>query len=236
MSARSDKVPSQSLSHEYRLIRSRRRTLALVVTSDGELQVRAPMRATQEQIRQMLAKHDGWIRRKKAEQASRRPAPVTFAEGETFPVNGQWLPLQFGNTGRASVVAHDDALIVARRLHASPEKIESALILFYKKTTLERMNAHVSELRRQTGLHVSKVGVTMARRRWGSCSSRSSLNFSYRLAMVPDFVQRYLAVHEMAHLRHPNHSPAFWAQVADWMSEFRLAEKWLKNEGARLPL
>jgi predicted metal-dependent hydrolase len=236
MPSRSHKVSSQGIPHEYRLIRSRRRTLALVVMPDGELQVRAPMHATQKQIQQMLAKHDAWIRRKKAEQASRRPAPVTFAEGETFPVNGRWLPLQFGSTGRAGVVAHDDALIVARHLQASPEKIRSALILFYKKATLERMNAHVSELRRQTGLHVSKVKVTMARRRWGSCSSRGNLNFSYRLGMVPDFVQRYLAVHEMAHLRHPNHSPAFWAQVAEWMSEFRLAEKWLKNEGARLPL
>ncbi len=223
-------------AHAYRIIRSRRRTLALVVTQDGELHVRAPLQATREQIQEVIVKHDDWIRRKKAEQALRRPPAMTFTEGERLPVDGRLLRLCFGATGRSAVLLQKDSLLVSKRLEGHAQKIEAALILFYKKATLERMQRRVRQLCQKTGLHVNRIGVTRATRRWGSCSSRGNLNFSYRLAMAPEFVQEYLAVHEVAHLKHPNHSPAFWAQVAEWMSEFRPAEEWLKNEGPKLPL
>ncbi|MBW7858675.1 MAG: M48 family metallopeptidase, partial [Leptonema sp. (in: Bacteria)] len=105
---------------------------------------------------------------------------------------------------------------------------------FYKQETLTRMLPIIAKLENQTKLKVKKVGVTFARTRWGSCASSGSINFSYRLAQTDPFVQHYLAVHEMAHLVHQNHSADFWAQVSKWMPNYKEAELWLKQHRLQL--
>lgn len=81
---------------------------------------------------------------------------------------------------------------------------------------------------------VRKVTVRAQRTRWGSCSSRGNLNFNCLLALTPDYVQRYIVVHELCHLLNMNHSPAFWAGVATIMPDYETAEDWIKEEGWKL--
>lgn len=79
-------------------------------------------------------------------------------------------------------------------------------------------------------------GITLrdTRSRWGSCTARGTLNFSWRLILAPSFVLDYLAAHEVAHLVHLDHSPAFWAVVRRLFSDIETAEAWLKQHGASL--
>ncbi|HEY1736472.1 MAG TPA: M48 family metallopeptidase, partial [Methylovirgula sp.] len=89
--------------------------------------------------------------------------------------------------------------------------------------------------------YAAKLGVTPKRitlrdttSRWGSCSSTGSLSFSWRLVMAPSFVLDYLAAHEVAHLIHLNHSPAYWKVVGKLNANVERGEAWLKNHGAGL--
>jgi predicted metal-dependent hydrolase len=89
--------------------------------------------------------------------------------------------------------------------------------------------------------HAGKLGVSPRRitlrdttSRWGSCSSTGALNFSWRLIMAPSYVLDYLAAHEVAHLVHMNHSPAFWKILGKLSAHVERAEAWLKINGAGL--
>lgn len=84
------------------------------------------------------------------------------------------------------------------------------------------------------GVQPQAVRIKDTRSRWGSCTSAGVLSFSWRVVMAPLAVLRYLAVHEAAHLREMNHSPAFWGLVAKADPDFRRARAWLRAHGASL--
>ena len=83
---------------------------------------------------------------------------------------------------------------------------------------------------------VNRVRITSARTRWGSCSSQHNLNFTYRLCMAPLDVIEYVVVHELVHLRVPNHSLAFWQAVEKIKPDYHKQRAWLKKNGTLLTL
>lgn len=79
--------------------------------------------------------------------------------------------------------------------------------------------------------------ITSARTRYGSCSGKNSLCFSWRLMQYPQEAVEAVVVHELAHIRHKNHSAAFYAEVERWLPDYRqrvayLKEPWRKDEEA----
>ena len=82
-----------------------------------------------------------------------------------------------------------------------------------------------------TGIDCKKVKITSAKKRWGSCSSRGNLNFSWRLVLAPLPVIDYVVVHELAHIIHRNHSKRFWALVKKLYPNYKTCRKWLRSEG-----
>jgi predicted metal-dependent hydrolase len=81
---------------------------------------------------------------------------------------------------------------------------------------------------------VKRVTVRAQRTRWGSCSRRGTVSLNWRLVQTPDFVRDYIILHELAHLRHMNHSARFWREVERLCPEYRTAEHWLKKQGGWL--
>lgn len=225
---------------EYQIIRSNRRTVALVVTPAGELTVRAPNRATKKQIHEIVMNHQNWIQKKKVWVQTRQSNGLNYESGDQLLFDGKTVTLQFDenlttNTeGPIEVV--NDRLLVSQRLAGDRLAVEKAIKNFYKQETAARMLLIIAKLENQTKLKAKKVGITFARSRWGSCASSGSINFSFRLAQTDPFVQHYLAVHEMAHLKHQNHSKLFWNLVKEWMPNYKEAEQWLKQHRLQLKL
>ena len=75
----------------------------------------------------------------------------------------------------------------------------------------------------------TRVRITNARTRWGSCSTRGVLSFNWRIVLIPQELQQYLVVHELCHLRHHNHSRAFWAEVATYIPAYKEYSRTLKR-------
>lgn len=225
---------------EYQIIRSNRRTVALVITTAGELTVRAPNRATKKQIHEIVMNHQNWIQKKKVSAQTRKSNALSYESGDQLLFDGKAVTLQFDENltkkiaGQIAVV--DDRLLVSQNLAGNRLAVEKAIKNFYKHETAVRMLPITKQLENQTKLKVKKVGVTFARSRWGSCASSGSINFSFRLAQTDPFVQHYLAVHEMAHLIHANHSVEFWNLVKEWMPNYKEAEQWLKQHRLQLKL
>ena len=110
----------------------------------------------------------------------------------------------------------------AGELHAMAERLIAVLP--------ERL-AHFAPL---VGVTYGRVTVRNQHTRWGSCSSDGNLNFNCLLALVPEPVRDYVIVHELCHRKEMNHSPAFWAEVARVLPDYRTHREWLKKNGGQL--
>jgi len=112
------------------------------------------------------------------------------------------------------------------------KKLES----YYKTEAKNYIIPRCNELAQQYGFTHKGIRITSATTRWGSCSSKKTLNFSYRLIMSPPECIDYVIIHELCHLRQMNHSAKFWKEVFDIMPSYKIHEKHLKSEGWKYTL
>ena len=84
------------------------------------------------------------------------------------------------------------------------------------------------------GVRYGRIRIAAQRSRFGSCSARGTLSFNWRLALAPEAVFDYVAVHELCHLREANHSPRFWALVEAARPDYRRPRAWLREHGSEL--
>ncbi len=168
---------------DYQIIRSARRTLAIEVTADCRVVVRAPQRCPEAEIGRFVASREGWIEEKLALQRRRLERYPPPDEGEA-------------------------AALRERARREIPPRVEKYAGIM--------------------GLSYAGITITGARRRFGSCSSKGRLCFSYLLMRYPGEAIDYVVVHELAHLVYMDHGPRFYALVASVLSDYRERAKLLK--------
>ncbi|MDR1439144.1 MAG: M48 family metallopeptidase [Clostridiales bacterium] len=116
----------------------------------------------------------------------------------------------------------------------APDEIKAALIRIYRRLAKQNLGERVAEYASIMGVRPASVRITGAKTRWGSCSGKNSVNFSWRLIMAPNDVIDYVVIHELAHIRQHNHSAAFWSVVAAYMPDYRSRRAGLKALQSRL--
>jgi hypothetical protein len=155
-----------------------------------------------------------------------------FTAGEKFLYLGQEYPL--------SVVAGPKAALKFEAGFFLTQKAQPEAPLFfekwYKTAARKLLSERVKYYAQKFGLKYEKIRLSSARTRWGSCSSKATLSFTWRLVMAPLEVLDYVVVHELAHLLVKNHSAVFWAEVARMMPDFKRQRAWLKKNGRFLTL
>ena len=107
---------------------------------------------------------------------------------------------------------------------------------FMKKEFLIYLKSKINEKEQMLGVKHSRLTLRDTSSRWGSCSSGGALSFCWRLAMTPEFVIDYLVAHEVAHLKHMDHSTQFWKTVAELTPYTHQAQTWLKENGKNIPI
>jgi len=216
------------------IIHSKRKTIAIIVHNDGRVVVRAPMRTPQRVIQAFVDSKREWIKEKRL-LAARQVSPQVrkFEDGEKFLLLGKELALRVAQSQRAAITMKDDQLFIAAR--ALPAA-QAALENWYKAHAGKELTGRVQFFAGRHGFHYEKIRVSSARTRWGSCSSRGVLSFTWRLVMAPLDVIDYVVVHELAHLKIKNHSAVFWAEVARLMPDYKRRRDWLKKNGHLLTL
>lgn len=209
---------------------ARRMTLR-VSTASGEITLTLPDGADFSSARSFADRHGGWI----AARLASRPEHIAFAAGTRIPIRGtphrivHWSRIR-GLTQTTVSPDGEAILAVSGDPHHLPRRIRD----FLKKEALRDLEACVSRHTTSLGLNARKITLRDTTSRWGSCSSRGNLNFSWRLIMAPPLVLDYLAAHEVAHLREMNHSHRFWALVHKLCPHTEEAERWLKRHGTQL--
>jgi predicted metal-dependent hydrolase len=217
-----------------KIIRSKRRSIALIVERDGSLVVRAPLQANDETIRRLVESKADWIRVTQEKARKLGPAPVhkKFVTGEEFWFLGLRYPLEFVK-GRQTGLHLDGTFKMSP---VTPSKARLAFEIWYKKQAKTFIPGRVRLLAAQYGYEYQQIRITSARTRWGSCSARGTLSFTWRLVMAPEEMIDYVIVHELVHLRIHNHSKEFWRQVGLLMPDYKAKRLWLNKNAPLLTL
>jgi len=209
-----------------KIIRSRRRTIALEVTPAATLVVRAPLRAPAAFIDEMIRQKSAWILRKMDEMKQRPASPFhEYAEGEMFLYLGRAYPLHFVDD-RSITIERSDRLYVSRMLLPDIRKLMKR---WYIDEARKELQARCMWFSLKTGHVPATVSITDARHRWGSCTHKGGLNFSWRLVQAPPDIIDYVVVHELVHISQPDHSKQFWEKVQKILPDYKQRRKWLRE-------
>ncbi len=219
---------------DYTVIRSRRKTIAIEISREGMVLVRAPLRLAHREVAAFVDRHRGWVDRKLAQARLRgeQGEPRTFREGELFPFLGETLRLRFVEGGEYPRRENGALLLGAELAPRARELFRT----WYRARAREILEERVEHFARQMGLAVRGVRITGARERWGSCSPSGTLNFAWRLVTAPPGIIDYVIVHELAHLVEMNHSRRFWEQVGRILPDYAERRAWLRKNEYRLGL
>lgn len=228
--------PSQPQALAPRLVRHpRARQYVLRVLPDGTPRVTIPRWGSKREALVFLQAQGDWIARQRAKQAERvasRPS-LDWRDGQVVLLGGSAVTLRRGDARRAGVLEGEDTLIVTPRPRDGDDlrPVASAWLLMRARRLLP---PRLIELAARLDLAVTHVSVRNQRARWGSCATGGRISLNWRLVQTPDDVCDYVLIHELMHLRQPNHSPRFWALVARACPGHEASRRWLRAHEAAL--
>lgn len=173
-----------------------------------------------------LSRNSGWAKRR----IDGLPERLVFAPDVIFPFQGRDCRIDHNPTARGGVRLVSDGLIVSGGAEHVSRRVTDYCKAQARATIRPLALDYAARLDRKPG----RIIIRDQRTRWGSCSGKGDLSFSWRLILAPPDILDYVTAHEVSHLVHMNHSAAFWRTVATLFPDYRRARDWLGIHGARL--
>ncbi|MFO0839581.1 MAG: SprT family zinc-dependent metalloprotease [Phycisphaerae bacterium] len=226
-------VPTTKETHEIRfgseriqceLVRSSATRLRLIVTPELQVTMKVPRGCSAEDALLWASRRAGWIVRQQDyfREFLPRPEEKRYVSGESFRYLGRQYRLKV-TKGRPQATLSAGFLRVAVENPRDSSAIERLLREWYRRRSLAVFNARLDECMKLAGRHGIKRPILRRRwmlRRWGSCHLKSGMLLNTRLVTAPMHCIDYVIIHELTHLRVPNHSQEFYRLLSlllpDW--------------------
>jgi predicted metal-dependent hydrolase len=227
-------IPEGRIIKIEKIIRSKRRSIAMYINSDAELIVRAPFNTSEKTINKVVLKYKDRLQKTQEEVRLRNLKfnKKEFVDGERFLYLGNYYNLKLMDNPEILLDFKDEFLLSKKYLSYA----KNIFIIWYKRRAYEKISQRVEWYAQKNGFEYNKINITNAQKRWGSCSHRGNLSFSWRLIMAPLPIIDSVVVHELVHLEVKNHSKTFWNKVGNLDPEYKEHKSWLKNNGYLLKL
>ncbi len=212
-----------------KIIKSKRKTIALQINKEGHLIVRTPLYATKEEVINFIKRNTLWIlkNKEKIEAKKRLIKKISFTSGEKLPFLGKYYNLE--------VLQDQDFLIFSKNNfylgQSNCLKAKELFIKWYKNQAYSIIKERLDFYCNSTGLTYSSFKINSAKKRWGSCSFKNNLNFSWRLILTPIKCVDYVVVHELVHTIIKDHSKNFWKRLEAVLPDYKRERKFLKEIG-----
>jgi len=204
------------------------RSYRLSLNRDGVAVATIPLRGSMREAERFVELNREWLERARERHRRRPRAADVWTVGTRVLWRGDFAEIRCATGGgRPSVCLGADVFRVPRL----EDDLRPALQARFIRLAKVELPARAWELAAQTGMNVTRVSVRDQRSRWGSCTAAGAISLNWRLILTPEFVRDYIIHHELMHLREMNHSPRFWARVAEVFPGWRGAEAWIKRNG-----
>jgi len=228
-----DATPSE---HSWSVRQSARaRRLSVRVFRHGGVEIVVPPRTSPQRVSAFVSEHREWIERQRRRSALpvHWPLPPVCLTLSAF--GEHWRCSSGGGVGRVRIRE-----LMSRELQllgelSDAEQLRRALTVWLARRAWQGFEAPLRALALQMGVQPGRLQVRCQRTRWGSCSRRGTISLNVCLLFQPPEVLRYLMIHELAHLRHMNHSARFWAEVARQEPDWKALDRELLQGWRRVP-
>jgi predicted metal-dependent hydrolase len=198
------------------------------------VQLVVPKRMSQRRINSIIEEKAHWIRRAiENDAAAPKFVPKTYRAGETFAHLGQNYTLTSTAVALDWPTIQDSAISVNT---SDSALIKVQIEAWYLHQATQHLTSRTAYFEALMGLHPKGIKTKYYKSRWGACSAQGDLTFNWRIIMAPASVVDYVVIHELAHLKHHNHSPLFWGCVEETMPNYKEHSLWLKENGHMLRL
>jgi hypothetical protein len=193
----------------------------------GAVQLSMPQRARLDKALDWARGHEGWL----ARQLAALPPALALGPGSILPIEGVETPIVHDDRGPRKPRREGDALIVG----GPEDQVGARVLRWLREEAKAVLAAETRALAAAHGLALTGVAIGDPRSRWGSCSASGAIRYSWRLILAPAWVRQATVAHEVAHLRHLDHSPAFHRfHAAICAHDPAAARAWLRHHGAAL--
>ena len=190
---------------------------------DGQVTLTLPPYVAESSALEFARSKENWIRA----QIAKSEAAVDVGPGMLLPVEGQYRKVEMANVRRPKL--RPDRFLLPEGLHPG-----AAAQAHLQPLAEKRLVAAANRYSFRLGRSYAKLAVRDTRSRWGSCSEKRTLSFSWRLILAPPDVLKYVAAHEVAHLQEMNHSETFWKIVRQLYGSYNRQRRWLREQGSEL--
>lgn len=228
-------VELNRVSVAYLLVRSSRRSIGMEVSAQG-LTVRAPLRASHTVIESVLREKTRWILQKLSDRAVRVDSTprVHWQDGSSMPFLGGELQLrlhpQAPRTGELLSIGPQRWVLHLRAdVEASAEQVRAVVAAWWLRHARQLLTERLQHYAPAMGVQWRSLRLSNARTRWGSAKADGSIMLNWRLLHYRLPVLDYVVIHELAHLRHMDHSPRFWAVVESVCPDYLQLRQALKQ-------
>lgn len=215
----------------------RARRLTVRVFHSGRVEVVVPARTSRLAIQRFVERHRPWIEKKRAEARRNAAPPAPFPPEiiELSAAGERWRVHVAGGSGQPRLHAVAPGLLRMTGDIGNARAVQHALSRWLVTRAAEVFAPVLEQCAQEMGLSYRRLAVRRQRTRWGSCSIRGTISLNCCLLFQRPAVLRYLLVHELAHLRHMNHSQRFWELVARYAPDCRPLDRELLNGWRRVP-
>lgn len=212
----------------YRIVRSRRKTISMQISPEGEVIVRAPLRCGRDYIADFVAKHQVWAEKNQRRVLERRAIRAAFRlqNGDKLPFCGEDYQVVLWEKDSLRMDSGEKRIFLP---DMTVEELRPRLYQLYKRQGRAFLQSRLDFWAERMGISYRTMRIGSAVKRWGSCSRDGNINLSWLLFFAPVEAVDYLLVHELSHRVEFIHSPRFWAVVQRYIPDYPLRKK-LVNE------
>lgn len=223
---------------EYTLIREKIKNTYIQI-KNGKVIVKAPIKAENNYIENLLENKANWIYKKQQEQASLMNTKFNYQDGDKISVLGKFYTLRiiYKNNGRNKIYKDLQNIYceLNREIKNSSKDIQIFSIKkliekYYRNIAQEEVKSAMEYLQEKTGLYPLEVKIKKLKATWGICSSKRKISINLNLMAYSRQAIEYVCLHELCHLKYMNHSKKFWDLVEYYMPDYKLVKKELRRE------
>ncbi|HFU75387.1 MAG TPA: M48 family peptidase [Arcobacter sp.] len=224
-------ITHENQTIEFQLLRKPRLKNTYIQIKNHEVIVKTNKTTSLKEIKELLSQKSAWILKHLEKQKIQKTNEEIATGSELYYLGEPYVVQVIEDIGSkvCKVEFVDSTFMIHTHPNATQEEIVWQINRFYKQKAIELIEPMHQKWSTKMGLVPTFVGYRKAKTRWGSCSSRDRISFNYYLMKLPLELVEYVVVHELAHIKHKNHSADFWALVEKYLVDYKQKEKRIRQ-------